>query len=375
MRIALISFHDSLNYGAALQIYAMQRSIKALGVDCEYIDYVNNYRKNIYCMSYHIKTELKKRRLVPALKYCAGMPFMYVRGIKFKKFFAENTSRTAKRYTSSKEAEELNDRYDKFIVGSDQVWNYSNNGSDFAFLLDFVKDNNKKISYASSFGLSSIPDKLKDGYVENLKHIKHLSTRESYGVQIIKELTGRYAELVLDPVFLLDKKQWESLYRGKRNNEKYIFCYLNSPYQLEDFITQTCFSMNRYKIHKLTRQLTVQDFINPMVKVSYSLSPIQFIETISNAILVVTASFHCVAMSILLNTPFVAILTGDKGRDERVLNILKITDLQNRILSKTMTINDVNRPIDFQKVGKIVKKYRKKSFTFLKNAIFEREVD
>ena len=373
MKVALISFHDALNYGASLQIYAMQQSLKELGVDCEYIDYVNQYRGNAYCMSHHIKTEFKRKKLLSAFKYCVGIPFMSARRTMFEKFYKKNTSITAKKYTSSKEAEILNDKYDKFIVGSDQVWNYKNNGNDFAFFLDFVKDKNKKIAYSSSFGLATIPEDLKEGYIENLMQIKYLSTREGYGVKLIKDLTGRDAELVLDPVFLLDKKQWLSLCNNKRKSGKHIFCYTNRPSQLDNFLTQTGISQKGYKLHKLTRHLTVHDFINPTVKVSYSLSPTEFIETIATAELVVTASFHCVAMSIILNKPFVAILTGDKGKDERILNVLEIVGLKDRILDKNTALSDVNKPIDFQRVEKRIDEYKQKSLDFLKNAIFDGE--
>ena len=69
---------------------------------------------------------------------------MCLRKYRFNKFYRRYLRRTASIYHSSTEARVLNDKYDKFIVGSDQVWNYENNGRDFAFLLDFVTDNEKK---------------------------------------------------------------------------------------------------------------------------------------------------------------------------------------------------------------------------------------
>lgn len=63
----------------------------------------------------------------------------------------------------------------------------------------------KKISYSSSFGMSEIPDEYLDCYKKYLSEIKHISTREIFGVKLIKQLTGRDAKLVMDPVFLLTK--------------------------------------------------------------------------------------------------------------------------------------------------------------------------
>lgn len=370
MKVALMTFHNALNYGAALQVYASQQAINKLGVKCEIINYVNEHRKNAYSMSYHVKEGFKKGNLKSVLKYSGGSVFMAKRRREFQRFYANNLDCTEKCYTSSREAEELNSKYDKFIIGSDQVWNYKNNGKDFAYFLNFVDDNNKKISYSSSFGLANIPQDLKEEYITNLKEIKYLSSRESYGTQLIKELTGREAELVLDPVFLLDKNHWKSLCEKNNEKERYIFCYTNKMSQYEDFISQTNYPIGQIKIHKLTQHLTIKDFLDPQVKVAYSISPLEFIETVLNAELVVSASFHCISMAIILNVPFVAILTGDKGKDERVLNILKITGLEDRILNNNMTVEDVNKPIDFLQVEAKLEEYRSNSINYLRNAIF-----
>lgn len=370
MKVALLTFHNTLNYGSALQVYASQEVLKNMGIDCEIIDYVNEHREKSYNAIILAKNELKKKNIGLAFKYFVGSLFISRRRQRFLDFYKRYTHCTNERFSSSKETKKLNREFDKFIVGSDQVWNYNHNGSDFAYFLDFVDEGNKKISYSSSFGLATIPKNLKDKYIEHLSQIKHLSTRENYGVKIIKELTGRESELVLDPVFLLNKEQWLSLCHNNQKKEKYIFCYTNRSDQLRDFLKQTKFPVENYKIYKLTRYLTFKDFISPKIKVVYSISPTEFIETIANAELIVSASFHCVAMSIILHVPFVVILTGDQGKDERILNILKITGLESRILDRNITIDDVTNPIDFVKVETKVQEYRKKSFSFLKNAIF-----
>jgi len=370
MKVALLTFHNALNYGSALQVFATQEALKNMNIDCEIIDYVNEHRKKSYDTISLAKEELKKKNISLAFKYFAGSMFIYKRRQKFLNFYKIYTRYTNERFSSSKELKKLNEKYNKFIVGSDQVWNYNHNGSDFAYLLDFVEEENKKISYSSSFGLATIPNGLKDKYIKYLGQIKFLSTRESYGVDIIKEITGRQSELVLDPVFLLNKEQWLSICNNNKKKEKYIFSYTNRSNQLRDFLLQTKYSLENCKIYKLSRYLTFKDFISPKIKVTYSMSPLEFIETIANANLIVSASFHCVAMAIILHVPFTAILTGDKGKDERILNILKITGLENRIFDSKTKINDVAMPIDFDKVDAKIQEYRKKSLGFLKNAIF-----
>ena len=371
MKVGLLTFHNTLNYGSALQVFATQEALKKLNIECEIIDYTNQHRKNAYNTIYLAKRELKRKNISLAMKYFIGSVFIYKRKQKFIDFYRKYVNYTDKKYYSNQELKKINTKYDKFIIGSDQVWNYNNNGNDFSYLLDFVEEKNKKVSYSSSFGLKSIPDKLTDQYTKYLSLFKYLSTREDYGRKIIKELTGKEAELVLDPVFLLDKDDWLSFIKNGNKRENYIFCYTNRSNQIENFLNQTQYPLINCKIYKLSRYLTPKDFINPKIKVCYSISPIDFIEIISQAKLVITASFHCVAMAIILQVPFIAILTGDEGKDERILNILKMTGLEKRLFNKSTDIGLVNKVIDFSDVEKRIQKYREISLNFLENACFD----
>jgi len=77
-------------------------------------------------------------------------------------------------------------------------------------LLAFAKPE-QRISYAASFGVDEILDEKKEVYAENLSLFKALSVREKRGAEIIKELTGRDAQVVLDPTMLLTSEQWSKV--------------------------------------------------------------------------------------------------------------------------------------------------------------------
>ena len=197
---------------------------------------------------------------------------------------------------------------------------------------------------------------------------KALAVRESIGRDIIKELTGRDATVVLDPVMLLTKEQWMSLVPENIPSERYIFSYTNRDSQIADFF-RTGFNLGGKKHYVLSRYTRPKDFLSSKVRVKYWMSPQEFISVIANAELVVTASFHCLAMSILLNRPFVAILTGDKGKDERPLNILRALNLESRILSPSMTVSDIQKPIDWNSVNKLIEELKESSLDYLTKAL------
>jgi len=303
------------------------------------------------------------------LKYFLGFPFMGLRKARFNRFYKKNLKYTGKIYKSADEANELNRYYDKFIVGSDQVWNYKNNGGDFAFLLNFVDDDAKKISYSSSFGTLEIPLELKYQYVKYLSKINKIAVRETYGVNLVKQLTGRDAKLVLDPVFLLSKQQWESLVPQDKIKEPYVFFYTNRDNQISEFFKQTNFELKGRKLYKLTRSTSIGDLLNYNIKVKYTMSPYEFIRVIRDSELVVSASFHCISLAIILNKPFVAILTGDQGKDERISNILHLLDLDNRILTTKMGENEIYNHINFDKVNYKIQDFAMASKLYLMESI------
>src|SRR5699024_8399387 len=121
--------------------------------------------------------------------------------------------------------------YDLFISGSDQVWNLKLTNNDYNYFLKFVKDDNKKVSYASSFGYSNIPEEYRENSIKYLNKYKIITVREKKGQQIIENIVKRNATTVLDPTLLLNKEEWMKLAKPPtfKMPNKYILLYLVSP--------------------------------------------------------------------------------------------------------------------------------------------------
>ena len=372
MKVALLSFHNALNYGAALQAYALQKFLKAKDIDAVYVDYVNSHRANSYDMGYQFRKALKERNWKNAIKFAVGAPVMGERRRQFEKFYATYVEKTPKSYINSTSAAELNNKFDKFIVGSDQVWNPANNGQDMAYLLGFVENNHKKIAYSSSFGVSGLDETNSKLYANYLSKFNRLSSREMAGVALAEKLTGRKdIHLVMDPVFLIDRCAWDSLAASK-DKSKYVFFYTNRNSQIDDF-TSIGSDYNRLKQHILSTHLKPKDIISPTRKIKTAMAPEEFLGQVRDAQLVVTASFHCLAMAIIFRKSFVAILTGDKGKDERIENLLRITGLTNRIMTSSMTPKDVAEEIDYDLVDEKLRRFIDNSEAYLLNAICDED--
>lgn len=371
MKVALLSFHNAYNYGAALQAYALQEYVGSLGHVCEYVNYVNNSRMHSYDMDYQLKKAIHDKNVKQGVKLAVGKPFMKKRGVNFEQFYKDRLRKTEKLYTCSEEVRELNDQYDKFIVGSDQVWNPKNNGGDCAFLLDFVNDREKRIAYSSSFGTSEVPLEFQKRYQEEFNKFGYLSSREGMGQKLIKELTGRDSMFVMDPVFLPGVSEWKKIAKKPNETKEYLFFYTNRNNQVDQFLN--VFGKSDYRYHILSSHLGVGDFADRQKKVVFSMAPEEFLGEIENSNLVVTASFHCLAFAIIFHKQFVVLLTGDLGKDERVLNLLEITGLKSRIFSSKMTKEEIYAPIDYSKVDEKLEEYIGDSKSYLQAAINDDE--
>ncbi|RGF78459.1 polysaccharide pyruvyl transferase family protein [Ruminococcus sp. OF03-6AA] len=193
--------------------------------------------------------------------------------------------------------DKANLRYDKFITGSDQVFNFACTDFDKTYFLQFVKNCDNKLSYAASFGMKEIPDSYVNDYKSLLSTFSELSIRENAGQQIVKKLTGKDSELSVDPVFLLTAEEWEKLAK-KPKLKNYILIYkLNTSNLIFDFAR---------KLSKLTgRKIVALNFDvvdqmkTPDIKGVYSASVEEFLGYVKYADYVVTNSFHGTAFSVI----------------------------------------------------------------------------
>ena len=266
-------------------------------------------------------------------------------------------------------------RYSDVIVGSDQLWLPINVVSDY-YTLNWVPDPINKISYATSFGISEIPNKYKDKYSFFLKRINHLSVREQSGVKICKDIADLDAKLVCDPTLLLSKEEWEEIaVKGRIIKDKYILCYfLGNSIEYRKFAE---------RLKKKTGFLIVSlNHIDEFVKYSdtycdiapYDVGPSEWINLIKNAEFVLTDSFHGTVFSIINNKKFFTFrryaANSKVSTNTRINSLLHIFGLDDRLLNGDEPISEViNKKIDYQKVNIIYSKFSEDSKQFLLNSL------
>lgn len=221
MTIGIYTIHTPHNYGAMLQAYATQKFLCQLGYKAELVF--------VYSKEDEKRDEYKgcSLSLKSLIIYVYARVFYKVRR-KIKRFKEFHQSMSlSRRYYSVDEIYNKPPHYDIHIVGSDQVWNLEHGFPEKAFyFLDFLPSNTVKLSYAPSFGTEEVDGVFYPRLKELLSDFKVLSVREDSGIKIIEDAVSCAAQQVMDPTFLLAKKDWDKLAGNKPLiGGKYILCY------------------------------------------------------------------------------------------------------------------------------------------------------
>ena len=365
MKAAIITYHRSYNYGSALQAYALNKTLNDLGVETHTIDYITERQKNIYKHFQRNNSLMNIIRNVYTLRYLKLLKLKYNRFDDFIKTYIRTTSKI---YTLPNQLIELNNKYDLFVCGSDQIWNPNTADFDESYLLSFVKDKRKCFSFAPSIGVSSHIHNYENLFKKYLKDFRSLSVREKTAASYLTKLLNRKVVQVLDPVFLRNCNEWQQLAKDSYKN-KYIFCYFigDVPY-MRDFAKQ---------MHKETGldlvvvYKNLRDILYTNVKF-YDAGPQEFLNLVKNATYVVTNSFHAVSFSLLFKKNFWAFIDryNNVAPNSRIVDLLTHFDLQNRIYKKDNTF-DKYKSIEYtSNFEEKLKRDIEFSISYLKNAIW-----
>ena len=254
------------------------------------------------------------------------------------------------------------ENYDCFVSGSDQVWNPD--WADYTYEKTFLRfcRKEKRVAYAASFGVDSIPEKWIDKYKTGLSEFQYLSVRENKAVEIVEELIGKTCERVLDPTMLLDKDEWDriAIVPPQCMNKNYILTYFLGG--RSDAVNKDILEYARkYDCHVIN----LLDLNDP----NYFVGPDKFVGLISKAKLVLTDSFHATVFSIIYERTFVVYNRKGIGSKmgSRLSSLLDMCDLSGR---KRELVDETNLfSCDFENAKKKIEREKIHSIAFLHKAI------
>lgn len=358
------------NYGNRLQNYALQEVLRQYGDVRTSLRIYNATSNKKYCIQFLKKKYLNGVKQI--LEHCLrnglrdGIAFAkrVHRGAKFNKKYINENGGIVSAYKvvrpKSLTAQDLT-----YVIGSDQVWNFEMLGvtTPEDVLASFLANDTprRKISYAASFGVDSIPQNQIVSIRLGLQSLDAISVREREAVEIVKKVTDEDVALVADPTLLIDADKWRNLAKTiTGHKEKYIVVQLlgDIPADREQII----------RTYARQHGCAIYAFRGFDDYETAASGPVEFINLIAGAEMIFTDSFHALCFSLIFERQFklfnVSYGTKSKSTNSRMMSLLSILGIESE-----EEVEGEILPIDYSKVTPKLRSYRNKSLEWLASNI------
>lgn len=335
-KVGIATVCTGYNFGSALQAYATKLILNDLGFDGVLLGLKGSLikgrdirLKKMLVMSKRVLFHYNKfKKHIKTYKSSLSAKITEDEKMMFEKF---SETYLKPYYTTWRELKKdaKSGNYYAFFAGSDQIWNSEALYVDPFYYLRFAPKQ-KRIAFVPSFGRSYIADYNKKVIGKYIKDFNRISVREQSAVGIVKELTGKQAECLLDPTLIVPKEKWKVELKISEINEKYILAYfLNEPSDYAKKYMQKLAEEKNMKI--LSIGCGGED--STWLDVKINAGPKEFVEYLSNADYVCTDSFHGTAFSVNFGIPFFTFQRqyGNAGeQSERIKSLLSLTKMESK---------------------------------------------
>ena len=371
-KIGIATVSTGHNFGSALQAYATSMILDSCGYESQLLRLKGSLiagrdvriSKLLVMLKVIILDPAKLKRFVRI--FFTGKSRIFYPGTRelFDEFNVKNLQPKEMSWRELKRAGSTGE-YAAFLCGSDQIWNAEAYYVDPFYYLEFVTPD-KRIAFAPSFGRSEVPGYNKENIKKKIENIRYLSVREDSGASIIKDLTGRDSEVLVDPTLVVAGEEWNKKFTLERKEERYMLVYfLDVPSERVKLFLEALSIEKGLKIVS-----TPYTFLSEISDEVVPSGPVEFLRLIYNAEFVCTDSFHGTVFSLNFKVPFFTFersYGAAGGQSARLLSILAKTNALHRYEPEKINMHDV----DYGYVSKILSMEREKSTNYLKEAINE----
>ena len=368
MKIGILTFHASHNFGSMLQNYALQQFLIDEGHAVETINLRNAKQKYMY----HHPMHMGRRN--PSLKYLLARfldPVWLINECRrwhiFENFLKDNLILTKEYddWNAIRDDIPEND-YDAVIAGGDQIWNPFCYDFDWSYFLPDSIAPVKKVAFSPSMG-SSIPRIREDGNLVSkikaaLEDFDHISVREIDACDYLRELLDMDIPVVADPTLLPDLSSYLKLVGEPLVKEPYIYYYTPSHApdpEAEGMAVRLADELGLRIVTSYPR------FLRRTPMKSVVSGPVEFLNLVKNAQIVVGKSYHLVIFSMLFHKEFITLKRKD---DPRVGTLLERMKISGRNME---TVDDYSKltEIDFKTVDLELSRFRQETISYLRNVL------
>lgn len=352
MKVGILTFHRAHNYGAVLQCYALQETLKRMGHSVRVIDYRQPWIEDFY--------SLFCRNMIRRNSSSASSLYAYLKGSLKKLLIAPHKSVNFRDFRerfldlSSPCDENLPQEFDCYVVGSDQLWSLHCLGgeADMVYMGGFERPSGSRlVGYAVSADMKSVQES-QELLKKMVLGFDALSMREKEIAEAVEMITGCSCEVCLDPTLLTDPALWDPL-EADVGDEEYVLMY-------EVRWNPQTKGKLRTKAEELAASVGPHCKVVDLSRVDRPVE--EFVSLFRNASHVVTTSFHGIVFSIIFGIPFFAFpLWG--GYDLRYVGLLQTLGAEDRLVSFDDTLTP--GPMDFTTIRERLAARQADSFSFI----------
>lgn len=352
--VGILTFQNTLNFGAMLQCYALFETIEKLGYGPEVIDY--------HC------PKVESREGLAFDGSARSLAKLVLRRRKAKRFSEFKACISFSPRCDRASIANVCGRYDYVVVGSDQVWNLDCTGADPSFFLDFLVESSRKKSYAASIGTTSFDQQgLPCGAW--LNDFSSLLVRESAAARAIGEIVSNDVRprVVLDPTLLLTDDEWGGISHPPAGlkSGNYVLVYAISEYEKTLEAARILAAQRGCEIVQI-QQYGMRH--TPGVINMRNLGPAEYVWLFDNAEATIVSSFHGMCFSLIFEKEFFfATDSGSSGKQSRLLDLLASLGIQGRSVDDYLA--KAEQPVNYECVRHRLEGLRTQSVNELANAL------
>jgi hypothetical protein len=342
MKVGILTMHRVVNYGSFMQAYALKRYIEAMGHEVEFRDFPSGQPRHVgqkvVVPGLFERVATIPKKLLNMSETLKRRAFRQKRGECFKTVCWPLLGLPARPNYDLK--------MDAIIIGSDEVFNYTQNHV-FGYVPCLFGHGIKAAiiaSYAASAGYTNWDDVQRDGMADELKRglacMTGISVRDENTRALVENCTGTSPTMVLDPTLIYDFSSETSLYPVLAPGYLLVYAYegrMDSAEEIE--------AIRAFAIQEGLRVVSA-GFYHEWCSENVVVGPFDLLRVFADAAYVVTDTFHGSIFSLKAEKRFATFIreTSPRGSNSnKVQFLLDQLGMSSRILSDTARLADVLR--------------------------------
>lgn len=354
-KVALLTFHDTANFGALLQTFGLYKKLNDMGYDC----YILNYQ----C------TNIIKREIPDPFRFSFNPKHLAIEVLVYSKnrrcysairqFTAENMPKMTQSY-NRESVFSIKEDFDSYVVGSDMLWGLDITDSDYSYFLDFVPDEKRKFSYATSIGKREWSKLETEKISKLLDRFYAISVREEVTKERLEPVLSKPCQVVCDPTMLLYAGEWKQFVSNRYSKGGYVLAYFNT-------VDGKAFKDAKTYAQSQGKKLLVISSSPSFYTHTHNVMPAaveDFLSLIYYADTVFTASYHGMLFSLYFHKNFVYYNRQPSCRMESVAKRIGVECREGR----NVDFNNLPQ-LDYETIDKRMADYRIHSIDFISEAL------